>query len=47
MRLMKRLLPKNDMILRNLNSINYKTNTLFCNATQSRFYEHTEFKSVI
>lgn len=43
----EKITAQNDMILRNLNSINYKTNSLFCNATQSRFYEHTEFKSVV
>lgn len=38
---------QNDIILKNLNSINYKTNSLFCGATQLRFSDSNQYKSVV
>lgn len=42
-----KITAQNDIILKNLNSINYKTNSLFCSATQLRFSDSTQYKSVV
>ncbi len=42
-----KIVAQNDVILKNLNSISYKTNSLFASATQLRFSDSTQYKSVV
>lgn len=42
-----KITKQNDIILNNLNSINYKTDSLFCDATKLRFYDSNQYKSVV